>query len=51
MGDSMPSLARFLSVLVVLGLIAAAGMVALATLVEPRPREMTIPLPKDRFTK
>jgi hypothetical protein len=45
----MPSLIRLL---IVLGLIAAAvygGMIALVTLVEPTPREMTIRVPNERL--
>jgi hypothetical protein len=45
----MPTLFRFL---VVIGLIAAViygGMIALVTLVEPTPREMSVRIPNDRL--
>jgi hypothetical protein len=47
----MPSLIR---VLVVVGIIVGLGygaMFALATLVDPKPREMTVTVPPDRFVK
>jgi hypothetical protein len=48
---AMPSLIRVLVVVsVVLGL-AYGAMFALATLVDPRPREMTVTVPPDRFVK
>ena len=47
--ERMPTLMRFLIGLAVLGAIVAGGLVALATLVEPTPREMTIKVPQERF--
>ena len=47
----MPSLIR---VLVVVGVIVGLGygaMLALATFVDPQPREMTVTVPPDRFVK
>jgi hypothetical protein len=47
----MPSLIR---VLVVVGIIVGLGygaMFALATFVDPKPREMTVTVPPDRFVK
>ena len=41
----MPSLFRFLTVIAVLCGLAYAGMFALATFVEPQPREMSHTLP------
>jgi hypothetical protein len=48
-GRIMPSLVKFL---VVVGVIAGAvfgGMWALATFVEPTPREITVTVPPERF--
>ncbi len=45
----MPTLLRFLTVVVVLAVLAGAAIVALATMVEPNTREMTVTLPKERF--
>ena len=45
----MPSLIRFI---VLIGILAGAGyasMVALAVLVEPTPREMTVRIPNERM--
>jgi len=47
----MPSLFRFLTVV---GIIAAIGygvVFALANFVNPKPREMTVTIPPDRFLK
>lgn len=44
MGDSMPSLVRFLTILVVVAACVYAAMFALATLVEPRQTEMSEPI-------
>jgi hypothetical protein len=49
--DTMPSLLRFL---LVLGILAGAGygaIYALAYWYDPKPREITISVPPDRFTK
>jgi phage shock protein PspC (stress-responsive transcriptional regulator) len=45
----VPTLIRFLVVIAVLGGLAAAAMFALATLVEPEPREMTVTIPNSRL--
>ncbi len=47
----MPSLFRLLFVLAIIGGISGAVIVALATLVEPVPREITVTVPPDRFVK
>jgi len=47
----MPSLFRFLFVLGVLGGIALGGIFALATFVQPNPREMTVTIPQDQLNK
>ena len=43
------SLLRFLIVLAVLAGLGLAAIWALATFVEPRPREMSVTIPKDRL--
>ncbi|HZH53805.1 MAG TPA: histidine kinase [Microvirga sp.] len=45
----MPTLFRFLIVVAILAGLGFAGMVALATLVEPEPREITVPIPSNRL--
>lgn len=45
----MPTVFRFLIVVAVLAGIAFAGMFALATLIEPQPREMTVTIPSSRL--
>jgi hypothetical protein len=46
----MPSLARFLVVVGIIGGLLYAGVFALATL-DPKPREISVPVPSDRFYK
>jgi len=45
----MPTLFRFLAVLAVIGGIGLAAMFALATLIEPEQREMTVTIPNSRL--
>jgi hypothetical protein len=45
----VPTLFRFLFVLAVLAGLALAAMFALATLVEPQPREMSVTIPSSRL--
>lgn len=45
----MPTLFRFLVVVAILAGLAYAAMFALATLVEPEPREMTTTIPASRL--
>ena len=47
----MPSLFRFLTVVAVLGGIVNGVIFALANFVNPKPREMTVTIPADRFLK
>ena len=47
----MSSLFRFLTVVAVLGGLIYGGIFALANFVNPKPREMTISVPPDRFLK
>jgi hypothetical protein len=45
----VPTLFKFLFVVAVIGGLGFAGMWALATLVEPQPREMTVTIPASRL--
>jgi hypothetical protein len=45
----VPTLFRFLAILAVLGGLAFAGLVALATLVVPTPREMSVTIPASKL--
>jgi hypothetical protein len=47
----MPSLIRVLVVVGVIGGLGYAAMFALATYVDPKPREMSVTVPQDRFVK
>jgi hypothetical protein len=44
----MPSIIRFLVIIGILAGLVYGGMFALATFVEPTPREMTVRIPSDR---
>ena len=45
----MPSLFRFLIVLVILGILGGAAMIYLALFVGPNTREMTVRIPAERL--
>lgn len=47
----MPSLFRFLTVLAVIAGILYGVIFGLANFVNPKPREMTVTVPADRFLK
>jgi hypothetical protein len=47
----MPSLLRFLVVIGVIVGLAYAAIYALATMVDPKPREITVTVPPDKFVK
>jgi hypothetical protein len=47
----MPTLMKLLAVVGVIAGIAYAAMFALATFVDPKPREMVVTVPPDRFVK
>ncbi len=47
----MPSLLRFLTVVAVIGAIGYGALYALANFVTPKPREMTVTIPPDKFLK
>lgn len=48
---AMPSLFKLLAVVGVIAGLAYGAMFALATLVDPKPREMVVTVPPDRFVK
>jgi hypothetical protein len=47
----MPTLFRFLAVVGIIGGLIYAGILALATMGEPQPRDITVTVPQDRFFK
>ena len=47
----MPSLFRFLTVVAVIAGIVYGAVFALANFVNPKPREMTVTIPPDKFLK
>lgn len=47
----MPSLIRFLTVILILAATVYGGLYALAHFVQPKPREITVSIPPDRFFK
>jgi len=47
----MPSLLRLLTVIAVLGAIVYGGIYSLAHFVEPKPREITVSIPPEKFFK
>ena len=47
----MPSLFRFLTVVAVIGGIIYGTLFALANFVNPKPREITVTIPADKFLK
>jgi hypothetical protein len=47
----MPSLFRFLTVVAVVGGVIYGTIFTLANFVNPKPREMTINIPPDKFLK
>jgi hypothetical protein len=47
----MPSLFRFLTVVGLVAGLAFGAMFALATWFDPKPREITISIPPDKFAK
>jgi hypothetical protein len=48
---TMPSLFRFLTVVAVIAGIVYGVIFALANFVNPKPREMTVTIPPDKFLK
>ena len=47
----MPSLMRFLLVVGIISGLGYAAIFALATLVDPKPREITVTVPPDKFVR
>jgi hypothetical protein len=47
----MPSLIRLLAVVGITGAIVYGGLYALAHFVQPKPREISVSVPPDRFFK
>ena len=47
----MPSLFRFLVVVGITGVLIYGGMLALAYWVDPKPREITVSVPPEKFSK
>jgi hypothetical protein len=47
----MPSLLRLLTVIAVLCAVVYGGLYALAHFVQPKPREMSVSIPPDKFFK
>lgn len=47
----MPSLFRLLTILAIIAGLCYAGMVALVTLVDLKPREISVTVPQDKFIK
>jgi hypothetical protein len=47
----MPSLFRFLTLIGVVGGLTYGGMYMLATWFKPKPREITVSIPPDKFAK
>jgi hypothetical protein len=47
----LPTLFRFLGVLALLGIIGFGAMLALAFLVQPDQREMSVPIPPSKFNR
>lgn len=47
----MPTLFRFLTVVAVIGGLIYGGIFLLATFVDPKPREITVTIPPDKFMK
>lgn len=47
----MPSLFRFLAVVALIAAVVYGAIYALANFVNPKPREMTVTIPPDKFLK
>jgi len=47
----MPSLFRFLTVVAIIAAVVYGAIYALANFVNPKPREMTVTIPPDKFLK
>jgi hypothetical protein len=49
--ETMPSLFRFLTIIAILAALDYVGLYALAHFVEPKPREITVSVPPEKFFK
>jgi len=47
----MPSLLRLLAVIAIIVAVVYGGLYALANFVQPKPREITVSIPPDKFFK
>jgi hypothetical protein len=47
----MPSLLRFLSIIALLCAVVYGGLYSLAHFVQPKPREITVSIPPEKFFK
>ena len=47
----MPSLFRFLTVVAIIAGVVYGAIFALANFVNPKPREMTVTIPQDKFLR
>lgn len=47
----MPTLFRFLAVVAVIGGLIYGGLFALANFVNPKPRDITVTIPPDKYRK
>lgn len=47
----MPSLFRFLAAVAIVIAIVYGSMIALTVFVQPQPREITVTIPQDRFSR
>jgi len=47
----MPSLLRLLTVIALIGAVVYGGLYVLAHYVQPKPREMSVTIPPDKFFK
>ena len=49
--NAMPSLVRFLSVIAIVAAVIYAGVYVLAHFVQPKPREISVSIPPEKFFK
>jgi hypothetical protein len=49
--SAMPSLLRFLTVIAIIAGLGYAVIFSLATFIDPKPREITVTVPPDKFVK
>jgi hypothetical protein len=49
--SAMPTLLKFLGTILLIAALLGGGMLALVLFVEPRPREITVPVPAERLNR